>query len=204
MSASSTVLQQLMAARVHLGHRTSVWNPKMKPYILGERNGIHILDLEQTVACLRRALLAFRAAGEQGLAQLWLAPKDPLLQEMVSRRAEEVGAFTLPGRWIGGTLTNAVESRQIRRFGGRLPDLLFCLDVHRHATALREARLVNIPTVAVIDSDCDPEQVTYPIPGNDESALALNLYCSLAAQATREGLQRYRAAHTLHATEASS
>lgn len=189
MASAGTTIRELVANRVHLGHRTSIWNPKMSPFILGERNGIHIIDLDKTVACLLRALTVFRAAGENGLRQLWLAPKDPFLQEIVSTRAKEVGALTLPGRWIGGTLTNPVESRQVRRFGGRLPDLLFCLDVHRHATALREARLVDIPTIAIVDTDCDPELVTYPIPGNDESAQSVNLYCSLVGQAVKEGVE---------------
>ncbi|KAK4529414.1 hypothetical protein CCYA_CCYA01G0271 [Cyanidiococcus yangmingshanensis] len=189
MAASSATLRQLMAAGVHFGHRTTVWNPKMRSYVFGKRNGMHVIDLQQTATCLRRALEVFQAAGRAGLRQLWLGPKDPLLENIVRMRARQAGAFTLLGRWVGGTLTNPVESRQIRRLGGQLPDLLFCVDAHRHRTALKEARIVDIPTIAVIDTDCDPDWATYIVPGNDESARAIDLYCALAVQATLDGLR---------------
>jgi small subunit ribosomal protein S2 len=188
MVASQATVRQLLAAGVHIGHRATIWNPKMRPYIFGKRNGVYIIDLQETATCLRRALEVFRAAGRAGLRQLWLGPKDPLLENIVRTRAKEAGAFTLIGRWVGGTLTNPVESRQIYRLGGQLPDLVFCVDAHRHRTALKEARIVDIPTIAVVDTDCDPDWATYIIPGNDESARAIDLYCALAVQATLDGL----------------
>jgi small subunit ribosomal protein S2 len=189
MSASQATLRQLLSAGVHIGHKTSAWNPKMRPYIYGERNGMHIVDLQQSAVCLQRALEVFRAAGRAGLRQLWLGPKDPFLESIVRTRARQAGAFTLSGRWVGGTLTNPVASRQILRLGGHLPDLIFCVDAHRHRTALREARIVDIPSIAVIDTDCDPDWATYIVPGNDESARAIDLYCALAVQATLDGLR---------------
>lgn len=101
--------------------------------------------------------------------------------------AKDAQVYTLGGRWVGGTLTNALESGQAEKLGYRLPDCLFVVDTLRHAPALREAKRMGIPTIGVVDSDCDPTQVTYAIPGNDDGAHALNLYFQLMRLAVQEG-----------------
>lgn len=124
---------------------------------------------------------------------LWLAPRDAQKAAIVEKQARRAGAFTIGGaRWIGGTLTNPIESGQAGRFNYRVPDCVFVIDANRHAPALREARLAGIPTVGIADSDCDPTMLTYPIPGNDDNALAIYLYCALMKLAIADGRARGR------------
>jgi small subunit ribosomal protein S2 len=171
-------VRTLLEARVHMGHRKKLWNPSMAPYILGTRNNMHIIDLDQTVVLLRRALAAVSAMAEDGCSFLWLGPGDPQKHRLVTRSAARAGAYTIDGRWIGGTLTNAMESGQAHKFDYRVPDCLFVIDMLRHAPALNEARTVGIPVVGIADTDCNPGLLTYPIPGNDDGVYAINLYAS--------------------------
>ncbi|EME28727.1 30S ribosomal protein S2 (plastid) isoform 2 [Galdieria sulphuraria] len=180
-------LEQLMQCRVHMGHVTEKWNPKMGRYILGERNGIHIINLEYTWTHLRRALRVIREMVALDGFVLWLPPKRNELASVARKIAEQGEAFMLDGRWIPGTLTNPLGSGQAKKFRYKLPDMLFCLDCRFHTVALKEAQMTGVPSVGIVDTDCDPGQVTYPIPGNDESALAISLYCQLVVHAVGEG-----------------
>ncbi len=160
----------------------------MAPYILGERNGMHVIDLDKTVPLLRRALVAVSQMSAAGCQFLWLGPQDIQKNRIVRKQAEKAGAYTIDGqRWIGGTLTNSIESGQARKFNYKLPDCVFVIDTQRHMPALKEARLSGIPTVGIVDSDCDPNLVTYPIPGNDDGAHAIYLYCHLMRRAILSG-----------------
>ncbi|CAN8076636.1 unnamed protein product [Agarophyton chilense] len=186
-------VKDLMDARVHMGHRTKLWNPKMAPYLLGHRNGMHVIDLDKTATMLRRALIAASHMAENDCTFLWLGPKDLQKSKIVEKQAKKAGAFTIGGaRWTGGTLTNPIMSNQAERFDYRIPDCVFILDTIRHLPALKEAKLCGIPTMGVADSDCDPELLTYPIPGNDDAAHAIYLYCSLMRLAILDGRARGR------------
>lgn len=186
-------VRQLMNARVHMGHKASLWNPRMAPYILGERNGLHIIDLDQSVPLLRRALIVVSQLASSGGTFLWLGPRDVQKSRIVRRQAARAGAYTIDGhRWIGGTLTNPIESRQAEKFQYRLPDCVFVIDTNRHQPALREARQCGIPTVGIVDSDCDPSLVSYPIPGNDDGAHAIYLYCHLMRRAILTGRNKLK------------
>lgn len=186
-------ITDLMRARVHMGHRTKLWNPRMAPFLLGHRNGMHIINLDKTIPLLRRALTATSLMAEHDCTFLWLGPRDVQKSRIVERNASKAGAYTIDGaRWIGGTLTNPINSNQVQRFNYRVPDCLFVVDANRHMPALREAKVVGIPTIGIVDSDCDPSMLTYPIPGNDDNALAIFLYCSLMKHAVLDGRRRGR------------
>lgn len=118
---------------------------------------------------------------------LWLPPRRSELAAVANKIAQQGEASILDGRWIPGTLTNPLGSGQAKKFSYKLPDMLFCLDCRFHTVALREAQLTGVPSVGIVDTDCDPGLVTYPIPGNDESALAIALYCQLVVHAIGEG-----------------
>lgn len=182
-----------MKARVHMGHRKKLWNQNMARYVLGHRNDMHIIDLDKTVPLLRRALTATSLMAENDCTFLWLGPRDVQKCKIIEKEARKAGAFTIDGaRWIGGTLTNPIKSNQAQRFNYRVPDCVFVIDVNRHMPALKEARSVGIPTIGIADSDCDPSLLTYPIPGNDDNALAIYLYCSLMKLAIQDGRHRGR------------
>lgn len=186
-------VHDLIKARVHMGHRKHLWHPHMAPYILGHRNGMSIINLDKTIPLLRHALTATSLMAENDCTFLWLGPRDVQKNKIVEREARKAGAYTIDGaRWIGGTLTNPIKSNQAQRFNYRVPDCVFVLDVPRHTPALNEARLVGIPTIGIVDSDCDPRMLTYPIPGNDDNALAIYLYCSLMKYAIQDGRARGR------------
>lgn len=178
---------------MHMGHRTKLWNPAMAPYLLGHRNGMHVINLDKTAILLRSALRAVSQMAENDCTFLWLGPKDPQKAKIVEKQAQKAGAFTIDGeRWIGGTLTNPIKSNQAQRFNYRVPDCVFMVDIRRHMPALREAKLCGIPTIGIADSDCDPRMLTYPIPGNDDAAYAIFLYCSLMKHAILDGRSRGR------------
>lgn len=186
-------LQDLMRAKVHMGHRTKLWNPAMAPYILGHRNGMHVINLDKTVSCLSSALRAVTMMAENDCTFLWLGPSDPQKAKIVEKQAQKAGAFTIDGaRWIGGTLTNPIKSNQAQRFNYRVPDCVFVVDTRRHLPAIKEAKLCGIPTIGIVDSDGDPSNLTYPIPGNDDAAYAIYLYCSFMRHAMLEGRNRGR------------
>jgi small subunit ribosomal protein S2 len=219
-------LRQLLEAGVHYGHQTQRWNPRMGEFIYGERNGIHIIDLTQTVPMLDAALQVVRDTVAKGGRILFVGTKRQA-SKAVADAAERCAQFYMNHRWLGGTLTNwktvsqsiarlkqideimgagaegltkkerlGMEREQaklqaslggIREMGG-LPDLLFVIDVSKEDLAILEAQKLGIPVVAVVDTNCSPKGVTHVIPGNDDAARAIALYCDLVARAALDGM----------------
>ena len=219
-------LRQLLEAGVHFGHQTHRWNPKMGTYIYGARNGIHILDLTQTVPLLDAALQALRDTVAKGGRILFVGTKRQAAGP-IKDAAERSAQYFMNHRWLGGTLTNwktvsnsinrlrqldeifegdvmgftkkerlNLERERaklqaslggIREMGG-VPDMLFVIDTNKEDLAIAEAKKLGIPVVAVLDSNSDPAGVDYPIPGNDDAARAIALYCDLAARAVIDGM----------------
>jgi small subunit ribosomal protein S2 len=219
-------MRQLLEAGVHYGHQTQRWNPKMGEYIYGERNGIHIVDLTQTVPLLDQALKVVRDTVARGGRVLFVGTKRQA-QKAVAEAAEKSAQFYMNHRWLGGTLTNwqtvsksiqrlkqidelmasgaegltkkerlNMEREQaklqaslggIREMGG-VPDLLFVIDVGKEDLAVLEANKLGIPVVAVVDTNCSPKGVQHIIPGNDDAARAIALYCDLVARAALDGM----------------
>jgi small subunit ribosomal protein S2 len=219
-------MRQLLEAGVHYGHQTARWNPKMAEYIYGDRNGIHILDLTQTVPLLDAALQVVRDTVARGGHILFVGTKRQA-QEPVAEAADKCAQFYMNHRWLGGTLTNwqtvsksiqrlkqidelmangaegltkkerlNIEREQtklqaslggIREMGG-VPDLLFIIDVGKEDLAILEAQKLGIPVVGVVDTNCSPKGVTYVIPGNDDAARAIQMYCDLVARAALDGM----------------
>ena len=226
MAIPEFTMRQLLEAGVHFGHQTQRWNPKMAPFIYGKRNGIHIIDLTQTVPMLDQALNAVHDTVAKGGRVLFVGTKRQA-QQPIAEAAEKSAQYYMNHRWLGGTLTNwktisnsikrmqALEEQLegategltkkellgmtreleklratlggIRDMGG-VPDLLFVIDVNREALAVAEANKLGIPVVAVVDTNCSPDGVDYIIPGNDDAARAIRLYCDLAARAALEGM----------------
>ena len=225
MSADFT-MRQLLEAGVHFGHQTQRWNPRMGEFIYGQRNGIHILDLTQTVPMLDAALQAVRETVAKGGRVLFVGTKRQA-QKPIAEAAEKCAQYYMNHRWLGGTLTNwktvsqsinrlkaideqmaigaegltkrerlSMEREQaklqaslggIREMGG-VPDMLFIIDVKKEDLAILEAKKLGIPVVAVVDTNCSPEGVDYIIPGNDDAARAISLYCDLVARAALDGM----------------
>ncbi|WP_102110518.1 30S ribosomal protein S2 [Oceaniglobus roseus] len=219
-------LRQLLEAGVHYGHQTQRWNPRMAPYIYGDRNGIHIMDLTQTVPMLDQALQVIRDTVAKNGRILFVGTKRQA-QKPIADAAEKCAQYYMNHRWLGGTLTNwktvsqsiarlkmidermeqgaegltkrerlSMERDQaklnaslggIREMGG-VPDLLFVIDVNKEDLAILEAKKLGIPVVAVVDSNCSPDGIDYIIPGNDDAARAIALYCDLAARAALDGM----------------
>jgi small subunit ribosomal protein S2 len=236
-------MRQLLEAGVHYGHQTQRWNPRMAEFIYGERNGIHIFDLTQTVPMLDAALQAVRDTVAKGGRVLFVGTKRQA-QKSIADAAERSAQFYMNHRWLGGTLTNWKTVSQsiqrlkaldetltsgaegltkkerlqmdreqaklqaslggIREMGG-LPDLLFVIDVNKEDLAILEAKKLGIPVVAVVDTNCSPKGVDYIIPGNDDAARAISLYCDLASRAALDGMtaQMGAAGVDLGALEAS-
>jgi small subunit ribosomal protein S2 len=219
-------LRQLLEAGVHFGHQTHRWNPRMAPYIYGDRNGIHILDLTQTVDLLEQALVAVRETVAKGGSILFVGTKRQA-QRPIAEAAERCAQYYMNHRWLGGTLTNwQTVSNSIKRLNeideamqngiegltkkerlgmdreqvklqatlggiremGGLPDLIFVIDVNKEDLAIAEANKLGIPVVAVVDSNCSPAGVDYVIPGNDDAARAISLYCDLISRAALDGM----------------
>jgi len=219
-------LRQLLEAGVHFGHQTARWNPRMGEYIYGARNGIHILDLTQTVPMLDAALNLVRETVAKGGSILFVGTKRQA-QKPIAEAAEKCAQYYMNYRWLGGTLTNwqtvsqsikrlkeydekletgaegmtkkerlGMERQQkklqaslggIREMGGR-PDLIFVIDVNKEDLAIAEAKKLGIPVVAIVDTNCSPDDVDYIIPGNDDAARAIILYCDLVARAALDGM----------------
>lgn len=224
-------MKQLLEAGVHFGHQTSRWNPKMKPYIFGARNGIHIIDLQQTVSMFKDLETAVRNLAESGGNVLFVGTKKQA-HEAIKEEAERCGMFYVHNRWLGGTLTNFSTIRQsierlrkleemendpkivealtkkemlgIKRekekleqsLGGikgmrKVPDAIFVVDPKQEEIAVKEARKLRIPVIAVIDTNCDPDMVDYKVPGNDDAIRAIRLFCAAIADAVIEGRTHY-------------
>jgi small subunit ribosomal protein S2 len=227
MALPTFTMRQLLEAGVHFGHTTRRWNPQMKDFIYGERNGVHILDLQQTVPQLSRALDTIRSTVAQGGRVLMVGTKHQA-SEYIAEAAKRCGQYYVNHRWLGGMLTNwKTISHSIKRLrqlneildeGGKgltkketlnltrerdkleralggikdmggLPDIMFIIDTNKEHLAINEARKLNIPVAAVLDSNSSPKGIDYPIPGNDDAIRAINLYCELVADAVLDGIQ---------------
>src|SRR5713226_1163083 len=209
MALPEFTMRQLLEAGVHFGHHTRRWNPKMSPYIFGIRNGIHIIDLEQTVPLLRQGIEAIREVVAGGGRVLIVGTKRQA-QDAVAESAKRCGQYYVNYRWLGGMLTNfKTISQSIKRLRDRdkleralggikemggLPDILFVIDTNKEAIAVREANTLRIPVVAILDSNSSPDGIAYPIPGNDDAMRAVHLYSELVASAVLDGLQAELAA----------
>jgi small subunit ribosomal protein S2 len=219
-------MKALLEAGVHFGHRTRRWNPKMKPYIFTERNGIHIIDLQQTIIHLNKAFETIRDTVASGGIILFVGTKKQA-QESLVQEANRCGMPYVDQRWLGGTLTNwrtirqridyllEIEKQQARgefnrlpkkealmrereiarlnhRLSGlkdmrRLPNLLYIVDVRRDALAVKEANILGIPIIALVDTNCDPDPIDFVIPSNDDAIRALKLINETIANAVLEG-----------------
>ncbi|WP_421704123.1 30S ribosomal protein S2 [Aliiroseovarius sp.] len=226
MALPEFTLRQLLEAGVHFGHQTQRWNPRMGEFIYGSRNGIHIMDLTQTVPMLDAALNVIRETVAKGGRVLFVGTKRQA-SGPIADAAEKSAQYFMNHRWLGGTLTNwQTVSQSINRLKayeeqlasgaegltkkerlgmerehaklqaslggiaemGGTPDLLFVIDVKKEELAIKEAKKLGIPVVAVVDTNCSPEGVDYIIPGNDDAARAIALYCDLASRAALDGM----------------
>ncbi len=225
---ANVTMKALLEAGVHFGHRTRRWNPKMKPFIFTERNGIHILDLQQTLVRLEEAYNMARDTIAEGGTILFVGTKKQA-QENLAIAAEDCSMPYVNERWLGGTLTNwqtikqrisyllELEQRREtgdfdrlpkkevlkleqlieklnRRLGGlkhmtRLPNLLFIVDVRREHISIKECNILNIPVMAMVDTNCDPDPIDLVIPSNDDAIRAIKLIVGHIANAVNEGLQ---------------
>ncbi len=221
-------MKELLEAGVHFGHQTKRWNPKMKEFIFGERNGIYIIDLQKTLKMFKDASKFVQDSAAGGKVILFVGTKRQA-QDAIAEEAQRCGMFYVNQRWLGGLLTNwvtvqksvkrlkelddmAVDGRyellpkkeviklererkhlQANLAGiknmNRLPDLIFVIDSNKEQIAVREARKLGIPVVAVVDTNCDPTEVDYVIPGNDDALRAIRLFASKVAESVIEGAQ---------------
>jgi small subunit ribosomal protein S2 len=227
MAAPVVTMAQLLEAGAHFGHQTHRWNPKMKPYIFGERNGVHIIDLSQTVPLFARALDFVRASVQHGGKVLFVGTKRQA-QDPIAEAARRCGQHYVNHRWLGGMLTNwKTISGSIRKYKqleetlsgdttgftkkevlkltrerdkfeaslggirdmGGLPDVIFIIDVNKEELAVKEANVLGIPVVAVLDSNTDPTGIAFPVPGNDDASRAIQLYVNAIADAVLEARQ---------------
>ncbi len=219
-------MRQLLEAGVHYGHQTARWNPKMSEFIYGERNGIHIIDLTQTVPMLDAALTVIRDTIAKGGRILFVGTKRQA-QKPIADAAEKCAQYYMNHRWLGGTLTNwQTVSKSIQRLKeldalmidgaegmtkkerlgmereqqklqaslggiremGSVPDLLFVIDVGKESLAVLEAQKLGIPVIGVVDTNSSPKGVSYVIPGNDDAARAIAMYCDLVARSALDGM----------------
>ena len=227
--AQPLAVQDLFNAGVHFGHQTKRWNPKMRPYIYGSRNGIHIIDLDQTARLFKRAFTFVNDAVARGGHVLFVGTKRQA-QEIVREETQRAGMYFVINRWLGGTLTNfrtikgglerlrslermkedgtyeqlpkkeiarleKERQRQDKYLGGlkgmgSLPHAIYIVDPALETIAVAEARKLNIPIVAITDSNCDPQMVEFPIPGNDDAIRSIRLITSALADACLHGVAR--------------
>ncbi|MEJ6008699.1 30S ribosomal protein S2 [Novosphingobium aquae] len=225
MAAPVVSMQQLIEAGAHFGHQTHRWNPRMKPYIFGARNGVHILDLSQTVPLMARALDFIDGTVRAGGKVLFVGTKRQA-QEPIAQAARASGQHFVNHRWLGGMLTNwktisgsikrlkSMEEQLsgdtsgftkkevlqmtrlrdklelslggIRDMGG-IPDVMFVIDANKEELAIKEANVLGIPVVAILDSNVSPDGIAFPIPANDDASRAIRLYCEAVAAAAKKG-----------------
>ena len=204
-----TSMKQLLEAGVHFGHQTKRWNPKMAKYIYAARNDIHIIDLQISVEKVEEAYAFIRQVASEGKDILFVGTKKQA-QDAIQSEAERCGMYYINQRWLGGTLTNfkTIKSRIDRlnklnqmEIVGEF-DLLpkkEVIGLKKEEIAVKEARLLNIPIVGVVDTNCDPDLVDYVIPGNDDAIRAIKLFASLMADAVIEAKQGVDAVAAAHA-----
>ena len=224
----SITMKELLEAGVHFGHQTQRWNPKMKSYVFGARNGIYIIDLQKTVKLARDAAEAAKKITSEGKKVLFVGTKKQA-KELIIEEAVRSEEYYVANRWLGGTLTNfqtvkasidrlkkietmktngefealpkkeqAMLNREVDKLenslGGikemkRLPGALFIIDPEKEHIAVKEANKLGIPVIAVVDTNCNPDNIDYVIPGNDDAIRSIRLFCQLVADACREGEQ---------------
>ena len=225
---ANITMKELLEAGVHFGHQTKRWNPKMKEYIFGERNGIYIIDLQKTLKMFKEASKFVADLTAEGKTIIFVGTKRQA-QDAIAEEATRAGSFYINQRWLGGLLTNWVTvQKSVKRLKelddmatdgryellpkkeviklererkhlqanlagiknlGRLPDAVFVIDSNKEQIAVREARKLGIPVVAVVDTNCDPTEVDYVIPGNDDALRAIRLFASKIADSVVEGSQ---------------
>jgi small subunit ribosomal protein S2 len=221
-------MKELLEAGVHFGHQTKRWNPKMKEYIFGERNGIYIIDLQKTLKMFKEASKFVQELAADGKIVLFVGTKRQA-QDAIAEEATKCGGFYINQRWLGGLLTNWITvQKSVKRLKeldematdgryellpkkeviklererkhlqanlagiknmSRLPDAVFVIDSNKEQIAVREARKLGIPVVAVVDTNCDPSEVDYVIPGNDDALRAIRLFTSKISESIAEGAQ---------------
>jgi small subunit ribosomal protein S2 len=225
---ATITMKELLEAGVHFGHQTKRWNPKMKEYIFGERNGIYIIDLQKTLKMFKEASKFVQELAADGKIVLFVGTKRQA-QDAIAEEATKCGGFYINQRWLGGLLTNWVTvQKSVKRLKeldematdgryellpkkeviklererkhlqanlagiknmSRLPDAVFVIDSNKEQIAVREARKLGIPVVAVVDTNCDPSEVDYVIPGNDDALRAIRLFTSKISDSIAEGAQ---------------
>ena len=218
-------MKNLLESGVHFGHQTKRWDPRMKKYIFAERNGIHIIDLQKTIASIREAYEVVRGAVHEGKSILFIGTKKQA-QQAIEREAQRCGMYHVNNRWLGGMLTNfttikksilrlkKIEKMEIdgtfesltkkevsklnkergrleKNLGGikemkDLPGVVFIIDTKKETIAVAEAQRMGIPIIAVVDTNCNPEGIDYPIPGNDDAIRAITLFTQIIANAVVE------------------
>ena len=218
-------MKNLLESGVHFGHQVRRWDPRMKKYIFAERNGIHIIDLQKTIAAIKDGYDEVRRVTASGKSVLFVGTKKQA-QQAVQKEAERCGMYYVNNRWLGGMLTNfstikkslqrlkKIEKMEIdgtfenltkkevaallkekskleKNLGGikemkELPGVLFVIDTHKEQLAVAEARRMGIPIIAVVDTNCNPEGIDFPIPGNDDAIRAISLFTSIIANAVIE------------------
>ena len=225
---AAIAMKDLLEAGVHFGHQTKRWNPKMKKYIFGKRNGIYIIDLQKTLKMFKEASKFVQDLANDGKIILFVGTKRQA-QDAIAEEAQRCGMFYVNNRWLGGLLTNWVTvQKSVKRLKeldematdgryellpkkeviklererkhlqanlagiknmSRLPDAIFVIDSNKEQIAVREARKLGIPVVAVVDTNCDPTEVDYVIPGNDDALRAIRLFTSKISESIAEGAQ---------------
>lgn len=218
-------MKSLLESGVHFGHQTKRWDPRMKKYIFAERNGIHIIDLQKTIVCIKEAYEAVRKTVLANKAVLFVGTKKQA-QQAIEREAQHCGMFYVNNRWLGGMLTNfstikksilrlkKIEKMEVdgtfesltkkevarlqkertrleKNLGGikemkDLPGVIFIIDTRKEAIAVAEAQRMGIPIVAVVDTNCNPDGIDYPIPGNDDAIRAISLFTQIISKAVIE------------------
>jgi len=218
-------MKSLLESGVHFGHQVKRWDPRMKKYIFAQRNGIHIIDLQKTIAAIKDSYYAVHKIASSGKSVLFVGTKKQA-QQAIQKEAERCGMFYVNNRWLGGMLTNfstikkslqrlkKIEKMEIdgtfdnltkkevaalqkekakleKNLGGikemkELPGCIFIIDTHKEQLAVAEARRMGIPIIAVVDTNCNPEGIDYPIPGNDDAIRAISLFTSIIANAVIE------------------
>ncbi len=235
---TTITMHQLLETGVHFGHQTNRWNPKMKPFIFGERNGIYIIDLRKTMNMFKEACEFVRTECSDGAAVLFVGTKKQA-QQAIREESTRCGMYHVTHRWLGGMLTNystirksverwekleemksgdgyrsltkkevqRIEKERMKlernlngiRYMADLPGVVFVVDIKKEYIAVREAKKLGIPVIAIVDTNCDPNDVDFPIPGNDDAIRAIQLITSKIADAVNEGKEIYR--NRVHAEE---
>ena len=205
MTLPTFTLRQLVEAGVHFGHHARRWNPQMAPYIYGKKDNVHIIDLQKTYPMLYTALAVARDVAAKGGKVLFVATKRQA-QDIVKESAERCGQYYVNYRWLGGMLTNWKTvnksiNRLVKLMGGQ-PDLLCVIDTPKEALAIKEARKLGIPVIGITDTNANPNDVDYPVPGNDDAIRAIQLYCELVSSAILDGMQAEIAAQGVKVDDA--